>query len=287
VRMARPSQLHGRLLALLDAARNRAGVSKRLGVVAVLSATALVIPLAAAESGPARSELAGSADMVVDAEAAGRGDADAGGSGRTGWRITLGPAQACWDTERRDVSLHHTVNRDVRVLRVTSRDCYAEILVEGELRFSPDFAAIAWISPGGVFRAIEERGRSREELIARPARDGSVELTWLVDGRARPFDAEAADRLTETLLIFFRRTGYAAEDRVAWLLGQGGASAVLDEILELQSNSARRAYSESLVRREPLDTPTLVRLMRDGSRRITSNSQLSAVLGAVAERYPL
>ena len=99
-------------------------------------------------------------------------------------------------------------------------------------------------------------------------------------------DAEAAQRLSETLLIFFRRTGYAAEERVAWLLGQGGANAVLDEIHELQSNSARRAYSEALVRTQTLDTPTLVRLMRDASRQISSNSQLAGVLGDLFGMVP-
>ncbi|MBX7184546.1 MAG: M56 family metallopeptidase, partial [Vicinamibacteria bacterium] len=50
VSMARPRQLEGRMLAVLDAARNRVTPPRRAQVIGVVAALALVVPLAAAEA---------------------------------------------------------------------------------------------------------------------------------------------------------------------------------------------------------------------------------------------
>lgn len=309
VSMARPSQLHGRLLALLDNERSRAGVSTRLALPACTLALALVLPLAAAEPGQAMDDEDPPAAFASHEDAAAEDDpggassresaaehepstrpadefgtpvSPAGRSSAAGWLASQ--TQSCWDSQGRGVSTQHVVNNGVRRLRVSSPNCSAEILVEGDLRFTQDFTGIAWISPGGIFRATEEEGRDRREVVARPAADG-VDVSWFINGRTEAFDDEAAQWLSETLLTFFRRTGYAADERVQWLLGRGGPDAVLEEIALLQSNSARRAYTEGLIRRETLDSETLIRVMRDSSRQITSNSQLAGVLAAIGERY--
>ena len=49
--MARPSQLEGRLMAILDPGRNRRGPGRRMGLIALITATLLVVPLAALHLG--------------------------------------------------------------------------------------------------------------------------------------------------------------------------------------------------------------------------------------------
>ncbi|HEU5321540.1 MAG TPA: M56 family metallopeptidase, partial [Methylomirabilota bacterium] len=71
--MARPSQLAGRLLAVLDGGRSRRGVSRRLAFPAWLAAACLVVPLAAlspgAEPAAASSPLIGSLTVASPAAA--------------------------------------------------------------------------------------------------------------------------------------------------------------------------------------------------------------------------
>ncbi|HEX8243470.1 MAG TPA: M56 family metallopeptidase, partial [Longimicrobium sp.] len=61
VSMARPSQLEGRLLAVLDHLRNRHALTRRAGLAAAAAALALVLPLAAARPAGAAAETAASA----------------------------------------------------------------------------------------------------------------------------------------------------------------------------------------------------------------------------------
>jgi beta-lactamase regulating signal transducer with metallopeptidase domain len=90
VPMAKPSQLEGRLLAVLDAARSRGMPSPRASLAAALCALALVAPLAAMRpAAPAPGEAAGERDSGPAASfAAASADAQ-----ETAWRGTLRPGQ--------------------------------------------------------------------------------------------------------------------------------------------------------------------------------------------------
>lgn len=202
--------------------------------------------------------------------------------------VTLGTRAAdahqspCWEVGRSTSSTVQTDERGDLRMRVANEECTAEMRVEGEVRFTEDFRGVAGVSPGGLVRIAEDERGTERRLEVRRGEDGSPEYEYRLDGRARPFDAEARAWLAETLLVLFRRTGYAAEERVAWLLSRDGAAGVLREVEHITSSSAARRYLGYLLARSP-DDDTAIRALELAARRISSSSQLGDLLASVAE----
>ncbi|HEU4631004.1 MAG TPA: M56 family metallopeptidase [Gemmatimonadaceae bacterium] len=83
--MARPSQLEGRLLAVLDPARRRATPARRVRCAAALAALGLVVPLAALHPSGASPESSPAAPTLALAPVVSRAVAPAGGTPATIW----------------------------------------------------------------------------------------------------------------------------------------------------------------------------------------------------------
>src|SRR5437879_893016 len=66
-----------------------------------------------------------------------------------------------------------------------------EVMIRGKVSFNDDYTEITGISRDGSLRVTDERGRTakRFEAVANP--DGSLRLSYSVDGELRPFNEEA------------------------------------------------------------------------------------------------
>ncbi|HEX7184218.1 MAG TPA: M56 family metallopeptidase [Thermoanaerobaculia bacterium] len=253
--MARPSELTGRLLAVLDAERNRRSVPGLLAFPAWLAAACLVVPLAVLTP-------------VVDAAPPGAKPAPKSKS------------------KQQSVSINVGSDDGTQTFQISEDDHKLRIRTEGKVTLTEDWTGIASLSPGAEMRIEEENGVERR-LDVEPGSDGRPVYKWKVNGRERAFDAEGRKWLQAMLLEFVRGTGYAADQRVAYFLKRQGPEGVFAEISQLPSDYVKRIYFGELLERRDLPPGTVERAIRQAGREVESDYELRQVLTAVAEHQAM
>jgi hypothetical protein len=192
----------------------------------------------------------------------------------------------CWapNVERNSRNMSNS-DDDQRTLEWESDNCSAELRLRGELSFNDDFSAVTGISAGGSFALVHREGGVERRLDILPGVAGAPHMTWRIDGRERPFDAEAQQWFSGVLLQILRASGIAAEARTAAIYRAQGVEGVLREVELMPRNSARGLYLVALVEQAEVDDGELTRLL-DAAGDIDSNGTRGRVLAAVGRRYP-
>lgn len=250
--MARPSELTGRLLAVLDPRRNRRGLSRRLALPAWLAAACVVVPLAA---------LAPAAPQAVALV-----------------------AQAVPAPPTPPKKPKHVAVMDIngtQTFQWSDGDKKIKIRTEGKIELNEDWTGITRLSRGAEMRLEAEDGDHEQQLDIEPGDDGRPVYTWEVDGRERPFDAEGRKWLQAMLLQLVRGTGFAAPERVASILKQQGPQGVLAEISQIPSHYVKRIYFENLFKHR-LGADLFERALTQAGREVDSDFELRQVLEAAA-----
>ena len=182
------------------------------------------------------------------------------------------PAHAQWNEYR---SSHDDGNRRL------------DMSVRGKIWFTDDDSDIQRLEPGGRLM-IEERVRFGPErmIIITASDNGDLQRTYLVDGKAREYDAAAQAWLAGMLPNIIRESGIGAVERVKRIHAQRGVSGVLDEIELIRSSSNRRLYLTTLMSEAKLNASEATRALR-AAKTISSSSQKADVLVAAADRLPM
>jgi len=169
-------------------------------------------------------------------------------------------AQSC-TVGARKLSTNSTISNDEdHRFEWRSSGCEVKVRFSGKLRFTEDFRTIAGLERDRGFRAIESGPVDRSVEI-RPGDDGALRYRYEVDGRERAFDAEGQAWLESVVLQLFRRSGYAANERVQWMLRTGGAEAVFAEMTKMDSDYGRNAYSVALLSQSSADPALQARVL--------------------------
>jgi beta-lactamase regulating signal transducer with metallopeptidase domain len=297
IAMARPSQLSGRLLAVLDSNRNRRSVTRRIVAAASFLGIAIALPLAsltpavAATIAPSAMPLA----IVRAAQLPAAGilepklDAilhvsepilDAQGP------FVVSDDPVCWDEGGKggtSVSINNddTKGRNPSYTVKYSRDnCSLELRAEGEFTLRGDLSDVETVSNDGWVRIEERIGRDSKRIEIRRASGGGLEHQYWVNGDRRAFDENAREWLAKTLLSVERRTAFSAPTRVPQLYKSGGLRKVLSEIALMPSAYAKsRYYGTLLDMGVTLDSNTLNSIVRQASTDLASSDYyLSEVL---------
>lgn len=190
----------------------------------------------------------------------------------------------CWG--RSGNTRRSSVNRDddSYTLEWEADGCEVQVRIRGEVRFSADFSAVEWISPGGSMRLLEEAGSRERRLDIGTGAEG-LEYTWRVDRREAPFDAAANDWLGEMLLQLFRSAGYAANERSLWFLREHGVPGLLAEIEHLRGDHTRGIYYQVALEQGGLDATAAAQLIQRAAGQIRSDHELSRLLLAAGGRF--
>jgi beta-lactamase regulating signal transducer with metallopeptidase domain len=292
VAMARPSQLAGRLLAVLDGSRPRAGLTRRLAGTAAGGALALLLPVAtftAVAASPEREPEGPSgavASAVIDGAepALAASPAQTTPAGLVGLAAAGLPTLCTWDNLGEANASHSNIDDDRVTITIVVDRCELSVRSRGLVRFSDDERDVSDLGMDSWFE-IEERardgGRRRAEF---ERRNGAVERRWYVDGREQPWDAAAAEWFQGALQVAFRRTSFQARERAARIYQRGGGSALLAEIERLYSSGAIMAYLELYAGQETLTSDEARRIARLAGARVTSSSNLSRVLTTLVRK---
>jgi beta-lactamase regulating signal transducer with metallopeptidase domain len=255
--MARPSELTGRLLAVLDPRRNRRSLSRRLALPAWLAAACVVVPLAA---------LVPAAPQAVAAVA------------------QSAPTPPTPPKKPRHVSVMDI--NGTQTFEWRDGDQKIKIRTEGKIELTEDWTSIARLSRDAEMRLEAEDGWHEQRLDVEAGEGGRPVYTWKVDGRERPFDAQGRKWLQAMLLQFVRGTGYAAPERVASILKRQGPQGVLAEISQIPSGYVKRIYFENLFRNR-LGADAVERALVQAGREVDSDFELRNALIAAAESQSL
>jgi beta-lactamase regulating signal transducer with metallopeptidase domain len=153
----------------------------------------------------------------------------------------------------------------------------------GAFGLSDDERDIAWVQDGALV-TITDGVSNADRIELRGLPGNQVERTIYRNGTRREFDAEARAFLANVITRLIRSGMFAAE-RVARILKQGGADAVLAEIERLQTKSSyvHRVYYTALVKSGNLTTPQLTRVLERAGQQITSDHEKGLVLSQVLQ----
>jgi beta-lactamase regulating signal transducer with metallopeptidase domain len=295
VAMARPSQLAGRLLAVLDTARPRAEVTRRVVVLAAAVVVMAAAPVASAavwREAVADSDAGGTpTDTPAPASAAldrdGRGTVQAATAIRPAVRALARQGVGCDWTSRENASGSTNINNDRIRIRVEVGECRLDVDMDGEVAFTDDFADVARIARGGSLQIEERDGRDRRRVEMESAGGGDLVRRWLVNGEARPYDAAARAWLRRTLTVVFRRTGLQAEERAAWIQRTQGIGGLMAELDSIVSDYAAAQYYQIVLAEPDLRADVVAGLVTKAGARVESDYMLGRILQAVAEHQPI
>jgi hypothetical protein len=323
IAMARPSQLSGRLTAVLDRERDRRNVSPRLRFAVGVATFGALVPIAsfspwvtAAVASPARTAattVMTPASTVASATTAAATVANAAfavssvmpiikaiqtSDGSLGLppmpqvqaRATtplLGQSVSCWES-RNDHSSVNISSDDSRTKRTTvkfsSGDCTLELRADGDFTLRPDLSDIATLERGGSVIVEERDGRTSRRVEFR-SNGAGLERVYYVNGQRADWSPEARAWLATTLLAVERRTAFSASTRVPQILQARGPNGVLEEVSRMPSDYAKAAYLAVLLKQENnLDAPTLTRIVQQATREMTSDYYLAEVFTKVGSQ---
>jgi beta-lactamase regulating signal transducer with metallopeptidase domain len=152
----------------------------------------------------------------------------------------------------------------------------------GDLDLAPDGTGVARMADGSVLDVtLELDGTSRR--VRFEGENSAVTRQFWVSGRPQPWSAAADAFVAEVMPLVLRETGLNAEERVAWLLDNGGHDAVLDEVALIRSDGIQRRYTLVYAESGRVPDPQFARLMRLASGGIGSDGELRRVLVGVHE----
>ncbi len=115
------------------------------------------------------------------------------------------------------------------------------VVSDGTVEFNAQENDVARLGRGAKLVIVQTRAGVTRKITMVPGANG-FQRTYLVDGVARPFDADGKAWLAKVIPEIYRATGIDAEARVARLLGKGGVPQLLQEIAMLRSGHARAEY---------------------------------------------
>jgi beta-lactamase regulating signal transducer with metallopeptidase domain len=300
---ARPSQVAGRLQAVLDPGRPRTRLTARRVLLTLLGAACLALPIAAAapaDASFAAPGVAGLAEPPLASAAASTGEAKvvlheprpaASAAGATE-QSTVAPqerrAALCdWYAADGESSTSIQSEDDEWRIRLKRERCELRVESSGEVEFNDDETDVAGLAPGGSLEIEERVGRAGRRLEVRAGQGGALERRWWVDGDEQPYDAAARAWLSEMILVIYRCAGYQAEERAARILAREGAAGLLRELEQVRGDYAAGLYYKVLLRDGDLGPQELESALRQAGARLESDYQLAELLIAALDNQRL
>jgi len=274
--MAQPSRMQERVMAILNPTTKREQVTWRSMFAACALTVAATVGVAAVQPVP-RQTIPGMDSLNPVPESSGVATTagpkapivarKAAASVTAAARQAPSPAQSA-DRFCAGKKLNHdsqSTNDDGKTrrwtVRISGEGCSLDLVTEGQIGFTGDFTDISSISDNGYFRLdVTDKGVRRQLEVE--SRGGALTRTWRLDGRERPYDADAKSWFAGFLIDLDRRTAIGVDVRLPLLLKQGGVDAVLTETALMDSDYARSRYFASLAHATKLSSADVTRILK-------------------------
>jgi len=298
--MARRSEFEGRMLAILDPRLDRQTMKKRGTLMTAVIVALLTLPLAAlrpfqqptseaqklsvqSDGLPASFKVSISDASPTPAVPAPKPPVVAQPattiSQATRWSCDAYPPGTTLQGTSTHIDSHNSGSSQILNLLISTQGRCTEAAISGKAVYSDDETHIAQLPPGGFARFRERTSAFDRAVSVVPVGDGSLRYTALSDGRTVAFDAPMVAWLGHLLPVVLREAAINVPERVARYRAQGGVPAVLREISQIQSSSAKRAHYEELIKNGPtLSEADAERIAQQVAGDLKSSGDLSAVL---------
>jgi hypothetical protein len=198
-------------------------------------------------------------------------------------RAPAGSALCGADTSSSSNSTDENDSRRTWTVRVRGRNCEIDLRVDGRVNFNADFTDVATLSSGGSFRLNVLRDGTRHELTITEQR-GALVRDWRVDGKERPYDAEAQRWLGAFLIDLDRQTAVGVDARLPALLKQGGVPAVLKETALMAGDYPRSVYYAKLAKATTLAPSEIAAILGQATSLGTGDYYAAQLLRSLASQ---
>lgn len=286
VAMARPSQLTGRLLAMLDASRQRTPRAFSVWMVWALMG-GIVIPVAAlrgTEAGTQATAAASTAPLAPVFDVVSAGPIAAPAASTVQQRCDGNTRRRAGRTSTHNSSDGEGASSSVNLL-ISENGCQIEVKIRGPVRFSDDETGVAEVPQGGSVRVTQDDG-SVEKRFDVSWRGGQLQRRWTTDGREVAESAEQRAWLAWALQTAFTRTGFNVVPRTLRAYRAGGLDSALRLAEATNSDYARRLVAMALIDSVPVPPAEAARVAHLADR-MSSDYERAELLIAVAQQLRL
>jgi hypothetical protein len=183
----------------------------------------------------------------------------------------------CLARQSKNRSMNVNNDDDSYRMKYSSTECRGDVRIEGKLRYSSDFERITGISNGGSIR-IEEEDHGTTRLLEGTPSGSGLSFKWSVNGRERPYDAEAQQWFDAWTLLMFRELGFAATERATAMVHAGGAEAVLKEVGRMTSDYVQSTYLGVALEEGHLNAASVERVLAVAGAELESDYYMATTL---------
>jgi len=182
------------------------------------------------------------------------------------------------DISAQNYKTNYSIHKNGRnKITVSSEGKDFKIEYEGEITLSDDDKDIVGITEGGYIEIEKSSFGSRRRIVIESNRSGDLDRRYYVGRSEKDFYPDGKAWLAEILPDVVNSTTIAAESRVRRFYANGGASAVLDQIKNMDSDYVKARYL-SLLLEEDLNDSELVSVIKLSGKEINSDHYLASIL---------
>ncbi|MDQ3515640.1 MAG: M56 family metallopeptidase, partial [Gemmatimonadota bacterium] len=275
--MARPAEIEGRMLAILNPAADRGPLHNTGTFMTAAIVGLLALPLAALQPFESRAPITGvsvEAPVVRSPVAPQQGEIET----VSGLAPTCDAASLGSKPGSSSHSIHADDDTKVLTYRSVTAGRCAQASLVGDIGFSDDERSIVRLAAGAHAFFRERLVGSDRSVEVRRGPGGGPVYTARAGGREVAFDAAMQRWLAGFMPEILREGAINVPARVARLRATGGTQAVLAEIERIRSSGAKRAHYQELVKSPSLPSREMGAAVRHAAREITSSGDLRNVL---------
>lgn len=153
-----------------------------------------------------------------------------------------------------------------------------KIEFEGDFELSDDDTDIISVSRGGYFEISRAAFGSKRRVIIESDGRGNLTKEYYVGRERTDYEPEGREWLAEVLPDIVRSTTIGAESRVNRFYRKGGATAVMEEVDELEGDYLKTHYIKLLLDKDGLSSGDLVTVIDGAAREVNSDYYLTEIL---------
>jgi F0F1-type ATP synthase delta subunit len=146
------------------------------------------------------------------------------------------------------------------VIRHSSGDYHFSWRIKGNLVLTDALDDVARVSKRAVVE--ESSGGIKRRMLFVADANGGVARSYFLNNKSAAIDADAKQWLARVISQMVREGAFQNEKRVAHLLKNGGADAVIAEIEQIKSGYSRKTYTQNLLAQTALSEPQFDRVLK-------------------------
>lgn len=171
-----------------------------------------------------------------------------------------------------------TINNELVTYTWNNGKNIISVQMKGDVEFSENVKSIKSISKDGFFEISVWKNGNNSTIKVRPDENGKPQYYFYSDKDPKGSSTYDQEWLEDILLESTYKLGLGAEERVAWLLKNGGVEKVFDDIAYIENNYTLGVYYKYLIEKADLSESNYLKILRGVSLNMDSDYTKAEVL---------